>query len=191
MRIVGGRFGGLRFRGPPDQSTRPTAERVREGLASVLEARDVLAGATVLDLFAGTGALSFEALSRGAARAVAVEREIRAVRAMIAAAKKLGVDEQIQVLKMDLFRNPAAAARRIRAAQPCAFDLVFIDPPYRFVDKLPPLLEQMENLSIIGETTLVVIEHPTKRIPRELSRLSQIAAYHYGDTSLVLLRRRL
>ena len=74
MRIVGGSLGGRRFSGPPGDATRPTSERVREAIASALDARGWIEGAVVLDLFAGTGALAFEALSRGADRAFLVER---------------------------------------------------------------------------------------------------------------------
>jgi 16S rRNA (guanine966-N2)-methyltransferase len=188
MRIIGGRLGGLRFKGPPDRVTRPTADRVREGLASILEAREAFEGAVVLDLFAGTGALSFEALSRGAARALAVDKDRRAVRAMGKVAAALGVTAQIDLMCLDLLRDPGAAAEKIRRNASTPFNLVFADPPYRDITALPDLLVALAKEKMVGTTTLVVVEHATKEPPTKLVELVPVASYRYGDTTLALLR---
>ena len=146
--------------------------------------------ATVLDLFAGTGALSFEALSRGAERAVAVEKDRRAARAIIDTAFRLGVQEKIRVLKLDLLKDPAAAAQRICLVHTGPFDIIFIDPPYQAIDELPPLLGELAERGILGPTTLIAIEHATKHPPQELPQLDRIARYRYGDTTLALLRHQ-
>jgi 16S rRNA (guanine966-N2)-methyltransferase len=188
MRIIGGRFGGLRFKGPPDRATRPTADRVREALASILEARGAFVDAVVLDLFSGTGALCFEALSRGAARAVAVDNDRRAIQAIAEVAKTLNVADRIDILRLDLLKDPTAIAERIARAEQGPFDLVFADPPYRNITALPALLGALAKRSIFGSTTLVVVEHATKQPPTHLVALIPLASYRYGDTTLTLLR---
>jgi 16S rRNA (guanine966-N2)-methyltransferase len=189
MRIVGGELGGRRFKGPDDRTTRPTPERAREGLASLLQARGAIRGAEVLDLFAGTGALSFEAISRGAGGAVAVDNDARATRAIAGVAAELGLLNKIRVLRLDLLKDPAAAARRIHRAHPDPFDVIFLDPPYRIVDELPPLLDELAARKILSPSALVAIEHATKHPPREALDLELVASYRYGDTSLTVLRR--
>jgi 16S rRNA (guanine966-N2)-methyltransferase len=121
MRIVGGRWRGHPLRPPADRRVRPTADRVREAWMSILQAE--LPDATVLDLFAGSGALGLEALSRGAARAEFVEIAARSLAALHANAERLGASNQIVVHKGD-------ALRFIDKLEPGAFDIAFADPPY-------------------------------------------------------------
>jgi 16S rRNA (guanine966-N2)-methyltransferase len=102
MRIVGGTLGGRRIAPPSGNLTRPTSERVREALASALEARDAIADARVLDLYAGTGALGFEMLSRGAAKLVCVERDARMAEHIRRGAQSLDVSGQVEVLREDV-----------------------------------------------------------------------------------------
>jgi 16S rRNA (guanine966-N2)-methyltransferase len=161
---------------------------VREGLASILEARGAFAEAVVLDLFAGTGALCFEALSRGAARAVAVDKDRRAVQAIADVAKALDVTARLNILRLDLLKDPMAAAERIKRAEQGPFDLVFADPPYRNITALPVLLGALAKRAIFGSTTHVVVEHATKQPPTHLVDLIPLGSYRYGDTTLTLLR---
>jgi len=126
MRIVAGRHRGRPLAAPPGRAVRPTAARVREALFDILgHARfaehDLIAGARVLDAFAGTGALGLEALSRGAAHASFMERD-HAARALLAAnITSLGEDRNASLLASDALHPPRAAV---------ACDLVFLDPPY-------------------------------------------------------------
>jgi 16S rRNA (guanine966-N2)-methyltransferase len=189
MRVIGGRLGGLRFKGPANRMTRPTADRVREGLASLLEARGAFVGAVVLDLFTGTGALSFEALSRGAARTVSVDKDKRALRAMAQVARTMGVLDKIYLLQLDLLREPARVATRIRRTEQGPFDLVFADPPYRYINALPDLVEALIKQEMINSAALIIVEHATRHPPTEFVELVPIASYQYGDTTLALLRR--
>lgn len=106
---------------PPGQSTRPTADRVRESLFSMLASRlGSFEDLRVADLFAGSGALGFEALSRGAARCTFVERDLAAAKAIRANAAKLGADERVSVLGSSALSLPPAGQ----------FDLILVDPPY-------------------------------------------------------------
>ena len=126
MRIIAGRWRGTPLvpvgKGDPGAHLRPTPDRVRESLFSMLTHRGVLQGAQVLDLFAGTGALGFEALSRGASAAVFVEKGRIGQRLIADNIAKLGAEDQAQLMRNDATRLGAWPHQR--------FDLVFLDPPY-------------------------------------------------------------
>ncbi len=147
MRVVAGKVGGLRLVAPAGSSVRPTSDRVREALFSSLESMGAVAGARVLDLFAGTGALAIEALSRGAARAVAVEPD-RAVRgALTQNLSSTGLEADAQVVTSDALAFLGGTSDR--------FDLVLLDPPYRF-QGWPELLVELQGHCAPG--AVVVIE---------------------------------
>ena len=124
MRIVGGRFRGRALRAPPSDSTRPTSDRLRETLFDVLAHRydHPAAGARVIDLFAGTGALGLEALSRGAAHALFVEDGTEARALIRGNVEALGVAGLCRIFRRD--------ATRLGDAGAAPFDLAFLDPPY-------------------------------------------------------------
>jgi 16S rRNA (guanine966-N2)-methyltransferase len=122
MRIVAGRWRGRVIEAPADARTRPTSDRVREAWMSIVQPR--LPEAEVLDLFAGSGALGLEALSRGARRAQFVEVSARGVRAIERNAERLGALEQVDIWRGDAFRFIA----RLAAS---SYDVAFADPPYR------------------------------------------------------------
>jgi len=187
MRIVGGALGGRRFRGPPPGATRPTAERVREAMAAALEARGAIMGQVALDLFAGTGALAFEALSRGATRAVLVERDRRVARAIAHSAAELGLDARTDVLVIDLLRDPHGAAAEVACRGP--FGLVLVDPPYDDVPALPPLFEALLDADALGPDAWIVLEHAWRSPVPELRGLASAAAYRYGDTAVTMFER--
>lgn len=126
MRIIAGQWRGVPLasvgKGDPGAHLRPTPDRVRESLFSMLTHRDAIEGAHVLDLFAGTGALGFEALSRGAASAVFVENGRVGQKLIAENIKKLKADDQAQLKRMDATRPGALDDR--------TYDLIFLDPPY-------------------------------------------------------------
>src|SRR5215212_7911425 len=121
MRIVGGAWGGRRIQAPPGRGTRPTTDRVREAWMSVVAPE--LSGARVLDLFAGSGALGLEALSRGAAHATFVEHDAKALAALRANVDTLGAAPRTRIVKHDAVKLVATLERG-------AFDVAFADPPY-------------------------------------------------------------
>jgi 16S rRNA (guanine966-N2)-methyltransferase len=171
VRVVAGEFKGRRLEAPRGMRTRPTADRVREALFSMLG--DV-SGARVLDLFAGSGALGIEALSRGAASAVFVERDPRAAAAIERNLSSLGLDER--VLRQD-------ALRFLARAEGGTFDLVFCDPPYDSASRLAgPLAERLPALT--AEGARIVIESD-KRRPLELP-LPLVKERTYGDTRIAI-----
>jgi 16S rRNA (guanine966-N2)-methyltransferase len=119
-RLVGGSHGGRRLRAPAGSGTRPTSDRAREGLFSSLQSLRDLEGARVLDLYAGSGALGLEALSRGATEAVLVERDPRALAVLRANVGELGLGAQVVDADVEAFL----------ARPPERFDLALLDPPY-------------------------------------------------------------
>ena len=186
MRIIGGVLRGRRLPARPAARTRPTSDRVREGVASALEARGALAGASVLDLFAGTGALGLEALSRGAAGAVAVDSDRAAVRSIVENGRALGVEGRLETVQLDLLTAPPAAAARLQKTGRAPFDLVFVDPPYTLVQPAIDALATLQHQGLLKPGALVVIEHATREPPPLAAGFSQRASYRYGDTSVAL-----
>lgn len=185
MRIVGGSLGGRVIASPHVSGVRPTSERVREALASALDARGRIEDARVLELFAGTGAVGLELISRGARSVLFVERERRLLGALGASAKALGVAERVATLSLDLEARPTELAERLRAHAP--FDLVFADPPYAAIAHVVPLLDALREAQVIDDATLIVVEHATKLAPRTHDGLATISSYRYGDTTLTWL----
>ncbi|MEA2271097.1 MAG: rRNA (guanine966-N2)-methyltransferase [Solirubrobacteraceae bacterium] len=172
MRVVAGRFGGRRLAAPPGRATRPTSDRVREALFSILGPLD---GARVLDLYAGSGALAIEALSRGAQSAVLVERDRRAVAAIRANLDALGVAEP----EARLVAAPARAALKNARAAGDTYDLVFVDPPYRSAPELGrELSDVLGPLLAAGGR---VVTESDRRAPLELS-VPLTLERRYGDT---------
>ena len=172
MRVVAGVAGGRRLQAPAGRKVRPTSERVREALFNSLGSLDVLDGATVLDLFAGTGALGIEALSRGAASATFVDADPRAVAAVKENLRATGLAARSQVVQADALRYLAD-----RQDQPV--DIALADPPYAF-DEWPALLALLR-------ARLVAIEARTHvALPQEWHPLR---SKRYGDTVVTLARR--
>jgi 16S rRNA (guanine966-N2)-methyltransferase len=167
VRIVAGELGGRRLASPPRRTAavRPTADRVREALFSILG--DVK-GARVLDLYCGTGALGLEAISRGAAHATFVDTRTALVRRNVG---DLGVGDRCEVVRSDA----RAYLRRARAR----FDLVFCDPPYRLADRLEGDLDMLIPHRLAPEGRLIA--EGSVRRPLRLS-LPLLVERRYGDT---------
>jgi 16S rRNA (guanine966-N2)-methyltransferase len=172
MRVVGGELGGRRLASPPTRSrdVRPTAERVREALFSILAAK--LEGARVLDLFCGTGALAIEALSRGARTAVLVDRDVALARRNVRA---LGLEDKAVLERADA----VAYLRRARGR----FDLVFCDPPYRLADRLGSELDQLVPSRLRGGA-LVIVESSSRK-PMKLG-LELVTERRYGEANVAI-----
>ena len=167
MRVIAGRHKGRRLHAPP--GARPTSDRVREALFSILG--DV-GGAEVLDLFAGSGALGIEALSRGAARATFVDDGEAAVRAVRRNLEGLGADADVRRAGAVRFLGGARRAGR-------QYDLVFLDPPYRLAARLGDALS--EALPPVLAPGATVVAESDRRTPLELD-LPMPDERRYGDT---------
>jgi 16S rRNA (guanine966-N2)-methyltransferase len=170
VRVVAGEFRGRRLAAPRGMRTRPTADRVREALFSMLG--DVT-GASVLDLYAGSGALGIEALSRGAESAVFVERDPRAAAVIERNLGSLGLEERVV----------SDDAMRFLARPEGMFDLVFCDPPYDSAFRLAgPLAERLPALTAEGAR---IVTESDKRTPLELP-FPLLRERTYGDTRIAI-----
>jgi|SRR5688500_7783217 16S rRNA (guanine966-N2)-methyltransferase len=185
MRIVGGRLGGRRLRTPIGSATRPTAERVREAVASLLEARGAIAAGRVLELYAGTGALGFEMLSRGAERVVFVERDGAMAGFLKESARELDVASQVEVLRLDAVRPKAQ--REIVARGP--FSLVLADPPYREAQAAAQAMQAMAEDGLLADGALLLLETSAKSVPALPASFALLSQYRYGDTAVALFAR--
>jgi 16S rRNA (guanine966-N2)-methyltransferase len=171
MRVVAGLAGGRRLRAPAGRKVRPTSERVREALFNSLGSLEVLEGATVVDLFAGTGALGIEALSRGAASATFVDADLQAVKVIKENLRVTGLGAKARVVHADVFRFLADAP-----AEPV--DLAFADPPYAF-DAWPALLGALRARMVAIEARSHIALEAGWR---------PLRSKRYGDTVVTLAR---
>jgi 16S rRNA (guanine966-N2)-methyltransferase len=170
MRVIAGRWGGRRLQSPPGAATRPTSDRVREALFSVLGGR--VEDSRVLDLFAGCGALGLEALSRGAAEATFVDSAPAAIRAIRSNLEALGGEAEVRRADARRFLGGASAAGR-------HYDLVFLDPPYRMAKRLGD--ELTAALPAVLAPGAAVVTESDRRAALDLD-LPLIDERRYGDT---------
>jgi 16S rRNA (guanine966-N2)-methyltransferase len=171
VRVVAGAYKGRTLQAPRGGRTRPTADRVREALFSMLGPLD---GLRALDLFAGSGALGIEALSRGASDAVFVDRDPRAIAAIRRNLDAVGAEAEVR-------RREALAYLRDPVDGP--FDLVFVDPPYDSAPRVAALLSERLPALISGEARIVT--ESDKRTPLELD-LPLVRERTYGDTRIAV-----
>jgi 16S rRNA (guanine966-N2)-methyltransferase len=176
VRVVAGTYGGRRIEAPR-RATRPTADRVREALFSML---GTVAELDVLDLFAGSGALGIEALSRGAASATFVDSDSAALRAVRSNLETLGIEDAHVV------RSDAIAFLRNAARRELRWDLVLCDPPYRLAHRLGEPLSRLLR-GVLGPGAYVVCESSVRQ-PLELD-LALLKERRYGDTRIAVYSR--
>jgi 16S rRNA (guanine966-N2)-methyltransferase len=177
IRIIAGELGGRYIEAPPGRRTRPTAERVREAWFSALG--DRLEGATVVDLFAGSGALGLEALSRGAARVHFVETDRRAAESIRRNVQDLGVRDRSRLVRRDVFAYLEQCSRTGRR-----FDLALADPPYTGA-AASRLVERFEDDPFAA---LLCVEHRAGELAA--ARGAPVRVSRYGDTELTWLADR-
>jgi 16S rRNA (guanine966-N2)-methyltransferase len=181
VRVVGGAFRGRRLAAPRGETTRPTADRVREALFSILGER--VEDARVLDLYAGSGALAIEALSRGAAWADLVDRGAAAVAAARANLEAVGVRAAPPPPAARVHRSDALRFLRGAAGGRAQYDLVFLDPPYALAVRLGP--ELGPALTPVLAPGATVVGESDRRAPLDLD-LPLTDERRYGDTLIRL-----
>ena len=160
--------------------TRPTADRLRETLFNILSFK--VRGAVVLDLFAGTGALGIEAISRGAERAVFIDRDRGAVAVIRENTGDLGIADQARVIRWDAAKGLAC----IRDHAP-RFDMVFMDPPYDRGFILPALAALRESGSLAEDAEVIVEHTPKEALPEEIPGFRVADRRLYGKTAVTFL----
>jgi 16S rRNA (guanine966-N2)-methyltransferase len=173
VRVIAGRFGGRELVAPRGRATRPTSDRVREALFSILGDLD---GSRVLDLFAGSGALAIEALSRGASEATLVDTAPAAQAAIRRNLDTLGIEAVVSRQAARRFLEGARAQRR-------QYDLVFLDPPYRHASSLSTELTAA-LVPVLAPQARVVTESDHRQ-PLELG-LDLLMQRRYGDTLITI-----
>jgi 16S rRNA (guanine966-N2)-methyltransferase len=185
MRITGGEHRSRTLEAPRGNATRPTSDRVREAVFAILGSERAFAGATVLDLYAGTGALAFEALSRGAAQATLVESARPALQAIEANARALGVAARVRIVPMTVERALAAVRRS------GAFDLVFADPPYDLVKtgEAPRALAALLGADVLAANARLVLEHGKADGAPDIPGVQLRESRRYGDTIVSFYER--
>jgi 16S rRNA (guanine966-N2)-methyltransferase len=181
VRIIAGQFRGRELTTPAGGTTRPTAARAREALFSILA--DV-SDARVLDLYAGSGALGIEALSRGAEQLVLVESNKAAQRAIRTNLSNLEIEASAVLLPL----RAEAALKALERFQP--FSLVFADPPWADAQAALVLLEKLTKAEVFAPAARLVLEHAARTPPSlgESSRLSAVDTRRWGDTAVTIFQ---
>jgi len=174
LRVTGGELRGRRIRVPQSSAVRPTSDRVREALFARLGDLD---GVHALDLFAGSGALGIEALSRGATRAVFVERSVPVAAVLRANLVALAVLERAKVV-----RGEASGVVRRLAAAGERFHLALLDPPYADVETTARALRALATSGILAPRATVVVEASRRHAPQLVDGLVLVDERRYGDT---------
>lgn len=186
MRITGGTLRSRTLRAPRGSATRPTTDRVREALFGILASAGTLEGANVADLYAGTGALGIEAVSRGARRATLVESARPALAVLRSNVASLGVEHLVHVVAGHV-GTPACAAR---LASDGPFDLVLADPPWADVDsgEVATALAALAASGALAPHATLVLEHSSRSQAPEMAGLAREATRRYGDTALTFYK---
>lgn len=182
MRIIAGEFRSRGLEAPAGMATRPTSDRLRETLFNVLAPR--MEGAAFLDLYAGSGAVALEAVSRGAARVEAVERAQPALKALQANLRKLGAEKRVRVYAVSL-----AAYLKRAAGQ---FDVVFLDPPYDAAGEYEATLNALGGAAVglLAEGAVVIAEHRKKeKLGESYGVLKRTRLLEQGDAGLSFFER--
>lgn len=179
MRVIAGSARGIKLNTPEGLVTRPTTDRVKEALFSIIQFE--LEGRTVLDLFAGTGQLGIEALSRGAASAVFVDAGAPAVRLVRENLKRTNFLDRAAVVQSDYERFLRSCGK--------TFDIILLDPPYaeKFLENA---LEIISEIDILNDSGIIICEKTAdKALNAEIPGLTMKKEYRYGKCSLVLYRK--
>jgi len=183
MRIISGTARGRRLVEFTGQGIRPTPDRVREALFSILTSRlGSFSGLRVLELFAGSGAQSLEALSRGAETALLIDSSPQAIKVIEENIKRCHCETRARAMRADA----AAGLDKLKVAGP--FDLVLLDPPYK-MGLIPPILEKIDSLQLLSDDGIICAESASDEIMCDSGRLKLLESRRYGSTTIHLFGR--
>ena len=181
MRIIAGTWKGHSLKTAKGLKTRPTADKVKGAIFNILGSK--VQGAEVLDLFAGTGSLSFEALSRGAQNATLVEKDISAARTVAKNIELLNAEEKVRLWQMDVYTFLTNHSDQNK------YDLIFIDPPY-YQQIVPKILEYLRNNTILSPNGVIIIETAADEVlPEDIYPLQLMIVKKYGSTKIWFIQQ--
>ncbi|MDQ0155893.1 16S rRNA (guanine(966)-N(2))-methyltransferase RsmD [Robertmurraya andreesenii] len=173
MRVVSGRYKGKALKAVPGNSTRPTTDKVKEAIFNIIG--PYFNGGICLDLFAGSGGLGIEALSRGAEKAIFVDRDGKAIHTIYDNLKTCDLESRAEVYRNDFKR----ALKAIRKRE-ISFDYIFLDPPYA-KQQLQEILEIIDTNTLLNNEGVIVCEHSSEvEMPKTVGHLTQIKEETYG-----------
>jgi 16S rRNA (guanine966-N2)-methyltransferase len=188
MRVIAGTFRSRILKSLKGLALRPTSDRLRETLFNVLG--PTVAGARFLDLFAGTGAIGIEALSRGAKEVVFIENHAAAAKLIRQNLDSLEIRSGFTVLPLDALRGLAMLASRRRPSEP-GFDSIFLDPPYTAAEEYARVLEFLGSTELLAPGGMVIAEHRRSyTLFEEAGVLTRFRVLKQGDGALSFYRRR-
>ena len=179
MRVITGSARGMALKAPKGMDTRPTMDQVKEGIFSAIQFE--VEGRRVLDLFAGSGQMGIEALSRGAKSAVFVDMREDACKVVRENLAKTRLEQNARVVRAD-YLSYLASARK-------TFDLIFLDPPYAEVF-LENSLKRISEIDILSDSGIIITERPyAKELPAEIPGLLRYRDYRYGKAAVTIYRK--
>jgi len=181
MRVISGSAKGRPLKAVPGNGTRPTTDKVKESMFSIIG--PYFDGGMVLDLFAGTGGLGIEALSRGMEHGIFIDMEYKSIEVIKGNLQAAGFSDQAEV-----YRNDAGRALKVLAKKESAFDLVFLDPPYRMKNGIE-LMTEMHERQLLNHGATIVLEFESKhRYPQEFEHFKGLRQAVYGETTIQVYR---
>ena len=186
MRVIAGKFRSRQLKSLKGMTLRPTSDRLRETLFNVIA--DRVEGSRFLDVFAGTGAVGIEALSRGAREAVFIENHAPAAALIENNLESLGLRAEARVLALEAARGLQRLAAEA-AAKRKDYDLVFLDPPYAAAEDYRRVLSFLGTSPLLAEDSLVIAEHQRKlELPETTGNLDRVRMLRQGDATLSFYR---
>ncbi|MGC5327183.1 16S rRNA (guanine(966)-N(2))-methyltransferase RsmD [Brevibacillus sp. SYSU BS000544] len=182
MRIIAGDFKGRPLSAVPGKGTRPTTDKVRESIFNIIG--PYFEGGTVLDLYAGTGGLGIEALSRGIEKAVFIDIDPKAISVIKENLSSFKLDNQVEVFRTDSHRALKALTKR-----ELQFDLVFLDPPYA-KQKIAEEIQLLQDYNLLAPDAQIVTEHDASVVlPESIGTYAKVRFVTYGDTTVSIFER--
>lgn len=182
LRVISGSFKGQILKAVPGTDTRPTTDKVKEAIFNIIG--PYFEGGTCLDLFAGSGGLGIEALSRGMDKAIFVDRDGKAVKTVRENVARCSAEKRCEIYRNDAFRALKALKKR-----GMVFDCIFLDPPYK-QQNLVSLLEMISEWSLLAEDGVIVCEHSADvSLPGKVGGLNCIKTATYGMITISIYKK--
>lgn len=183
MRVIAGDFKGRKLKAVPGTLTRPTSDKVKEAFFHRIG--PFFSGGSCLDLFAGSGSLAIEAISRGMDYAILVDKNKQAIHTILNNIRLLQIEQKTKLLRMDAFK----ALQRV-ANESLSFDLILIDPPYH-LNKYVTLIEKIDELNLLNEDGIIYCEHEGAEVlPETINQFQVIKTTNYGKTTAITIYQK-